>query len=283
MDSSLRSPQSHQHPRFSREVMVQREHSPAHRPSSWAAGHRGSQAGVFSWCQWVLSTASRLVPPTTPSHVAYGSRRPCSLLLPWAQVAVILPAPQATEHPFQNSFAKLLCTLPAGKKGTDVLPGGGGTHEGSVFCPSRDVWKKGLVHRPWHVAWEYVRWVTLCGTCIHRAATVCAGATHPDNTGTLGCFRCQKKSKAQTMCAVRILASWDLREHLRDGVHRQYYLLLLAYWLQCVFNNSLGGQSTEFSEALSLELFLNKAGDGRWDLAACFIAFPAVDVSLNDS
>lgn len=73
------------------------------------------------------------------------------------------------------------------------------------------------------------------------------------------------------MWAVRILASGDLPEHLRDSVHHQYYLLLLAYQLQCVFNDCLGGQSTKFSEALSLELFPNKAGDGRWDLAACSI------------
>lgn len=68
------------------------------------------------------------------------------------------------------------------------------------------------------------------------------------------------------MWAVRILASGDLWGHLRDSVHNQYDLLLLAYRFQCVFNNCLDGQGTEFSKALSLELFPNKmvTATGTW-------------------
>lgn len=106
---------------------------------------------------------------------------------------------------------------------------------------------------------------------------VSTGVSHPDITGTLGCSRCQKKSKAQMMWAVRILASGDLWGHLKDSVHH----IGVAHRLQCVLNDCLDGQTTEFSEALSLELFLNKAGDSRWNPAVCFIMFPAIGVSWN--
>lgn len=120
------------------------------------------------------------------------------------------------------------------------------------------------------------------GHCSHRAAMVSTGLSHPDNRGTLECFRCQKKSKARITRAVRILASEGRWEHLRDNVRHQYYLLLLADWLQqFVSSNCLDGQGAEFSEAPRLELFLNKNIARWWDLAACSGALPAVDVPLN--
>lgn len=79
-----------------------------------------------------------------------------------ARVAMTLLVLWATESRFQSSFTKLLCVLPGGKRDTGLLPGQGGTrcHEGSVFGPSHDVWRRNLFVGPSSgVVPEYVKWV----------------------------------------------------------------------------------------------------------------------------